>query len=124
MVFLIFIELLLGVLANYFTFKVKILNFGFCNNVLSNIHLFVGVLAHIDHHEITYMSCYSNFAKQRITPKTYLSIILSFYHFSSFFIVALGVFVVLEAWYFKLTLKESCNCAVHYNLQFIEYWCN
>ena len=51
MVFLIVIKLLLGVSGE--SFEVQILNDDFCNNVLSNMHLFVGVLAHIDHHEIT-----------------------------------------------------------------------
>ena len=58
MVFLINIELLLGVFGEYFTLKVQILDIDFCNNVLSNMHLFVGVLAHVDHDKITQMSYY------------------------------------------------------------------
>ena len=46
MVFSINIELLSGL-------RVQILNVDFCNNVLSNMHLFVGVLAHVDHDKIT-----------------------------------------------------------------------
>ena len=55
MVFLIIIELLLGVFEKlgYFTLKVQILNVDFCNNVLSYKHLSVGVLAHIHHDKIT-----------------------------------------------------------------------
>ena len=53
MVFLINIELLLGVFGEYFTLKVQISDIDFCNNVLSNMHLIVGVSAHIDHDKIT-----------------------------------------------------------------------